>query len=118
MIATCFVEKNLIKTYKPNEVVCVINDEKCEGLSPEAIEWLVKKKECLHFWCHSHCGRYKKCIKCDELAKLETNGGVFDIDYLVELTKEPSYTMPQGLTREQIIEWARGILEKDDENSN
>lgn len=65
------------KTYKPSEVICVINDEKIEGLSPENIELLVKKKECSHFWCHSHCGRYKKCIKCDELVEIETCGGVF-----------------------------------------
>ncbi|CAH1066698.1 Uncharacterised protein [Acinetobacter phage MD-2021a] len=104
------------KTYKPDEVICVVNDEKIEGLNPETTEWLVKKNECSHFWCHSHCGRYKKCIKCDEIVEIETCGGVFNIDSLVELTKEPSHKMPSGMTRDQRREWARSILEKDDES--
>lgn len=104
------------KTYKPEEVICVVNGEKIEGFSSEAVEWLVNKKDCSHFWCHSHCGKYKKCIKCDEIVKTETRGGVFDIDHLVELTKQPSHKMPSGLTREQRREWARSILEKDDES--
>lgn len=37
------------KTYKTSEVICVINDEEIEGLSPETIEWLVKKKRLLTF---------------------------------------------------------------------
>jgi len=40
----------------------------------------------------------------------------FDIDHLVELTKEPSYKMPSGLTREQRREWAKSVLEQGDES--
>lgn len=43
--------------------------------------------------------------------------GEFDIDHLIDLTKEPSHKMPSGMTREERREWARSILEKDDENS-
>lgn len=114
------------KTYKPSEVICVINDEEIEGLSPEAVECLVKKKDCSHFWCHSHCGKYKKCIKCDEIVELETYGGVFG---KMEVNNYPSSVkyFKIGTFEELYPEFSK-ILddnfiflitnEEDDENSN
>ncbi|HCH8414773.1 TPA: hypothetical protein NNQ18_004583 [Salmonella enterica] len=54
----------------------------------------------------------------DNSTEHETCDCVFDIERLVELTKEPSYKMPSGMTREERRAWARSILEGDDENSN
>lgn len=34
----------------------------------------------------------------------------FDIDHLVSLAQEKSFTIPKGLTRDQIIEWAKNNL--------
>lgn len=49
---------------------------------------------CTHFWCHSHCGKFKQCIKCQKREYFHVEG--LDQLYRHVLKSRP---LDEGLAR-------------------